>query len=254
MFSAASYMEPPCVASLPPKNKIAATSASPESYMVCDNVVRDNGWSQDMVTYPAHAGQWDGQVTWRSIFPSTRTVHDTIQYVLQAAPGPMPGTASDKQPTSVAPSHLEKNAASIAFTVSTTKGPTNNKDRNCPICSASPRRLQDRKRHISSHLPRWLQCQAPGCSWRGDRWEHLRNHRRKIHPSNSQESDTPESVIYDPWPLIERITDNTTFEIEKTMAIFLVEKRAKELGKSELWKDPWGRKRRRSQKGVSSVS
>jgi hypothetical protein len=32
------------------------------------------------------------------------------------------------------------------------------------------------------------------------------------HPSNSQESDTHESIIYDPWPLVE---DNATFEMRK---------------------------------------
>jgi len=79
----------------------------------------------------------------------------------------------------------------------------------------------------------------------------LRKHRFKVHPSSSQESDTHESVIYDPWPLVKRITDNTTFENAKTTAISLVEEKAKELNKLELWGDLWGRRRRRSRKVYS---
>jgi hypothetical protein len=172
-------------------------------------------------------------------------------YILQAALGPILGNTGDKQLASVSPPLFEDKAASIAFTVSTPKGPTHNTDKYCPICAALLSRLQDRKRHILSHLPHWLQCQAPGCSWRGDRWEHLRKHRFKVHPSSSQESNTHGAVIYDPWPLVEGITDNTTFESAKAIAISLVEKKAKELEKLELWGDLWGRRRRRSRKVYS---
>jgi hypothetical protein len=79
----------------------------------------------------------------------------------------------------------------------------------------------------------------------------LRKHRSKVHPSISQESDTHESIIYDPWPLVRGITDNTTFENAKTVAISLVEEKAEELNKSELWGDSWGRRRRRSRKVYS---
>ena len=168
-------------------------------------------------------------------------------YVLQTFLGPTLGTTGDGQPTSatVAPSQIEDNATSTASTASTPKSPTHNTDKDCPICPASFRRPQDRKRHVLSHLPRWLQCQAPGCSWRGDRWEHLREHRLKVHLSNSQELDSRESIIYDPLPFVEGITNNATFENAKTIAISLVEVKAQELGKSELWGDLWGRKRSR---------
>ena len=176
--------------------------------------------------------------------PSTRTIHDTFYFSLQAALS----NTSDKQRTSVAPSLFEENANSNAFTVSTPKGPTHNTDKYCPICAALLGRLQDRKRHMLSHLPHWLQCQAPGCPWRGDRWEHLRVHRLKVHPSSGQESDTRKSIIYDPLPLVKGITDNTTFENAKTIAVSLVEVKAKELKKLELWGDLFGRRRRRSRR------
>jgi hypothetical protein len=76
----------------------------------------------------------------------------------------------------------------------------------------------------------------------------LSKHRLKAHPSSSQESDTRESIIYDPWPFVEGITDNTTYEKAKTIAVFLVEEKAKELEKLELWGDLCGRRRRRSRK------
>lgn len=158
----------------------------------------------------------------------------------------------DKQPTGVAPLLFEDKATSsqVASVVSTPKDPTHKTDKYCPVCSASFKRWQDRERHKLSHLPRWLQCQDPGCSWRGDRWEHLRTHRLKAHQSSSQELNTRESIIYDPSPLLNAIIDNTTFEIAKTNAISFVKEKAKKLGKLELWGDLFGR-RRRSRKGFA---
>jgi len=73
-------------------------------------------------------------------------------------------------------------------------------------------------------------------------------HRLKVHPSSGQESDTRKSIIYDPLPLVKGITDNTTFENAKTIAVSLVEVKAKELKKLELWGDLFGRRRRRSRR------
>jgi hypothetical protein len=252
MYYPPTYIQPPCASVGPSllKNDVAVTSASPETSIVRGNgnSICDTVWNQDMGMYPTHHAQWDAQVAWLSTFHRPELF--IILHILQAALGPMLDTTGDEQPTSVSPSPIEDKAASIAFRVSTPKGrrPTHNTDKHCPICSASLGRFQDRKRHILSHLPHWLQCQAPGCSWRGDRWEHLRKHRLNAHPSSGQELDTRNSVIYDPRPLVEGITDDTTFENAKMIATSLVEKRAKELEKSELWGDLWGRKRTRFRK------
>lgn len=200
-----------------------------------------------MGTYPAHSANWDDQVAWRSTF--LRPERFMRLFIQQAAQVPILNNTGDKQRTRVAPSHFDHDeAASIASPVSTPKGPTHNTsiDKQCPICPASLGRLQDRKRHMLSHLPHWLQCQAPGCSWRGDRWEHLRKHCLKAHPSSSQESDSRESIIYDPLPLVAGITDKITFENAKAIATFLVEEKAKELKKVELWGGSCGRRSRRS--------
>ncbi len=55
-------------------------------------------------------------------------------------------------------------------------------------------------------------------------------------------------MIYNPWPFVERMTDDNTFEDAKAIAITLVEVKAKELKKLKLWENLWGRKRRRSRK------
>lgn len=97
-----------------------------------------------------------------------------------------------------------------------------------------------------SHLPFWLQCPEPACSWRGSRWETLKKHRRKNHPSNGQEDDKDDSIIYDPWPLVDEITERTArIEDAGEIANSMVVKRASELGKLGIWGDFWGRKRRR---------
>ena len=61
-----SYMQPPYVAPSLPKNKVAVTSASPETSIIHGNVIWDKRWNQDMGTYPALPAQPDSQVAWRS--------------------------------------------------------------------------------------------------------------------------------------------------------------------------------------------
>ncbi len=51
-------------------------------------------------------------------------------------------------------------------------------------------------------------------------------------------------MIYNPWPLVEGMTDVTAFENAKVIAIALVEERGEELKKLRLWGDIRGRKKR----------
>jgi len=121
-------------------------------------------------------------------------------------------------------------------------------NKRCPVCLASLGRPKDRERHVVSHLPQWLHCADPGCSWRGDRWAALNRHRRNAHPSSSQEpvKCDASSIIYDPWPLVKGIiAEDTSLEEARKHAISMVEKRALDLTKSGIWGDFWGRKRRR---------
>jgi Zinc finger, C2H2 type len=170
---------------------------------------------------------------------------------MQSVPGSIPCYT---QLPHVVPSRLKDRIANIATKVSASKRSAHDVHWLCPICSAPLSRSQDRKRHILSHLPHWLQCPDPGCSWRGDRWENLNKHRRRlhrhnVHPSGTQESDKSNSLIYDPWPLVQGITEGRTpIEAARVISISMVERRASELGKSMLWGDFWGRRGRKAQR------
>ena len=145
-----------------------------------------------------------------------------------------------------APSLLKDRVADIAYRVSVPKRPTRDADWLCPICPTLLGRSQDQRRHILSHLPHWLQCPDPGCSWRGDRWETLNRHRHNVHTSRSQEPDKNIAVIYNPWPLVRGIIEGTTLiEDARAFAISMVERRAFEFGKLGLWADFWGRRGRK---------
>jgi len=164
-------------------------------------------------------------------------------FAVQIVPGSTPGYV---QSPCIAPLLLANGVSNITSNSLGPKTPANDANRRCPICSALLGRLQERRRHIVSHLPLWLQCPDPACSWRGSRWETLKNHRRKNHSSSGQEYDKDNSIIYDPWPLVKEITERTTrIEDAGDVANSMVVKRALELGKLGIWGDFWGRKRKK---------
>ena len=116
----------------------------------------------------------------------------------------------------------------------------------CPVCDEVLRRPQDREGHILLHLPHWLHCPIGDCAWRGDRWLNLRKHRLKMHPSSGEEVDRKESMIYDPWPLVESIKDGATLQIVTQNAISLVRERALRVKKLALWEGNFsGRKEKK---------
>ena len=117
----------------------------------------------------------------------------------------------------------------------------------CPAgCPSSFRRPQDLRRHLSTHLPHWVNCADTDCSWRGDRLSVFRKHWDSNHPSGSQDLDEDKFITYDPWPFVEKIKDGSlSIEDAQKQAMALVSKRASELRKPELSENPWGRKRRR---------
>ena len=76
-------------------------------------------------------------------------------------------------------------------------------------------------------------------------------HHRKNHPSSSQRVDRNESMIYDPWPLVEGIKNGTTLQNAMQEAISLLKGRAVEVRKLELWEGNfWGRKKRKAAREV----
>ena len=54
-------------------------------------------------------------------------------------------------------------------------------------------------------------------------------------------------MIYDPWPLVDGIKDETTLQKATQQAISLLKGRAVEVGKLNLWEGNfWGRKKRKA--------
>lgn len=121
----------------------------------------------------------------------------------------------------------------------------------CPVsgCPSSLGRTQEQKRHLLVHLPRWIHCPAPDCSWRGDRLSAFLRHWGNGHPSGSQVPHEDQYKLYDPLPLMKDIAEGTLcIRAAQTYAISMVQKKASELGKPELCENLWGRKPRKPRK------
>ena len=117
-----------------------------------------------------------------------------------------------------------------------------------PGCLSSFDRPQERKRHLLTHLPHWVHCPFPGCCWRGNRLSVFKRHWGNSHPPSSQDLEEDQFKAYDPGPLVEMIEEGSlSVEEAKNRAMTMVKEKASELGKQELWENPWGRQGRRAQ-------
>lgn len=128
--------------------------------------------------------------------------------------------------------------------------------RNCPCpvpgCLSWFQRPQERNRHLLTHLPHWIHCPAPGCSWRGDRLSAFRRHWSNGHPSSSQELGEDQCKIYDPLPLVEKIVRGSLcIQAAKGVAISMVKGKGIELDKWELCENPWGRKAKKTRQQMA---
>jgi hypothetical protein len=122
---------------------------------------------------------------------------------------------------------------------------------HCPVsgCLSSLGRAQEQRRHLLTHLPHWIHCPAPDCSWRGDRLRAFVRHWSRDHPSSSQVPQEDQCKIYDPLPLIKEIAEGSLcVQAAQKYAISMVQKKASELGKPELCQNPWGRRWRKQRK------
>lgn len=111
-----------------------------------------------------------------------------------------------------------------------------------PDCEKYFTRDQDWDRHIISfHLPDNLCCPNPGCPWRGHREDYCMSHIKK---GTCGSLAIPEwehqRMIYDPKLILDWILDEAvSFEVAVQYALDFVQERARELGKADLWRDPW---------------
>ncbi|KAI9507413.1 hypothetical protein F5148DRAFT_113786 [Russula earlei] len=115
--------------------------------------------------------------------------------------------------------------------------------RMCPKCGKTFHRKQERDRHIRCYLPHSIYCPFTLCSWRGDRQGIFTAHWRKKHPAVPEPANTH---IYDPSKLVNPILCGAlTVEEAGSIASSLVERRAVELDKADVWENGWGRRRKK---------
>ncbi|KAH9028868.1 hypothetical protein EDB85DRAFT_1576763 [Lactarius pseudohatsudake] len=119
----------------------------------------------------------------------------------------------------------------------------------CHICPKSFARWQERDRHELTHVPYFLHCPLPHCAWRGNRAELFEKHwqrqdHRGFHEYYGHTPKGNQIETYDPRAILNQIISCAISLHEgEAQAIFLVQVRAYELQKTNIWTDPWGRGR-----------
>jgi len=147
------------------------------------------------------------------------------------------------QPNLPAPSSIQ---STIAPPVTTTQ----NRGWQCPICLDSFSRLQERDRHELKHIPYFIHCPLPHCSWRGNRTNLFRKHWQQedhcpYHEYYGHTPDRSQIETYDPRVVLNQINSGTiSVRDVENQAIVLVGLKAHELQKTNVWTDPWGRSRK----------
>ncbi len=79
----------------------------------------------------------------------------------------------------------------------------------CPVCSMAFRRVQERNRHIESHLPNSIHCPLHRCVWTGRRQSDFKEHWRKKHSESGQVLAEDAIEIYDPKGFVKMTLDGT---------------------------------------------
>jgi hypothetical protein len=109
---------------------------------------------------------------------------------------------------------------------------------SCPWGCVRPfQRRQEWSQHIlDHHLPHSLYCLNPACAWQGSRKEGLYEHidQGKCGPRPEFEE---QRMIYDTKLILGWIRDGVPIYFVYTFAVNLVEERAKELDKVNLWQN-----------------
>jgi len=122
----------------------------------------------------------------------------------------------------------------------------------CPICPRSFSRWQERDRHTLTHVPYFMHCPLPHCTWRGNRaglfkkhWQQKNHHI--YHEIYGLSPERGQIETFNPWVILDQIANGAISLREgEGRAIVLVRVKASELQKPSMWADPWGRNKRHS--------
>ena len=142
-------------------------------------------------------------------------------------------------------------ASSLIQSTATTSFATSSRKRwRCPICSGSFSRWQELDRHKLTHVPYFMHCPLPHCSWRGNRASLFKKHwqqedHRSYHGLYGRAPERSQIETFNPWLILDQIIHGAISLCEgETQAISLVRVKACELEKPSMWMEPWGRQKR----------
>ncbi|KAI9437698.1 hypothetical protein H4582DRAFT_295472 [Lactarius indigo] len=120
----------------------------------------------------------------------------------------------------------------------------------CRICLASFPRRQERDRHELTHVPYFIHCPLPHCTWRGNRADLFKKHwqqedHRSYHEYYGRIPERSQIETFDPWLILKQIINGAISLREgEDQAIVSVQVKAYELQKPGMWLDPWGRNKK----------
>ncbi|KAH9168839.1 hypothetical protein EDB89DRAFT_1559534 [Lactarius sanguifluus] len=128
-----------------------------------------------------------------------------------------------------------KSTALPPFATTTTGDP-----RQCPACTTHFNRRQDCDRHIVTHLPHWIHCPFPNCTWRGNRVKPFEIHWENDHGSYGHIPGREQFEIFNTQEFVNQIKAGTPLSVVMDSAIERVRAMAHQLGKMSMSTNPWG--------------
>jgi hypothetical protein len=115
----------------------------------------------------------------------------------------------------------------------------------CPVCKHTFRRVQERNRHLESHLPHSIHCPSRGCQWTARRQSHFKEHWGRGHSKTDKAPGKELNEIYDSKEFVKLIVDRTLPVEDVARSAFLkARERLVELGKEDVGAKVWGRNKK----------
>ena len=102
----------------------------------------------------------------------------------------------------------------------------------CPVCQEEFNRVQERNRHVETHLPHWILCPSQSCTWTGRRRWDFKEHRRKKHPETGQVTVEDAIGLYNPREFVNMIFEGKPVNEVGRSAFTMAQDRLKRLGRS----------------------